>query len=130
MVKENTVKSPVRPRATLDFLFLAGSALFVAALLTASFWMADKYNINQAWLFAAQAAVFFFAAVGWGYRKKFRSPAFVRFFLAWLLLHVTLYLLVLGYLGLLYYVPFVVVEVWIGYALAIWLFGPPQARGD
>ena len=130
MVKENTVTRSRRTRGTLDFLFLVGSALLLAALVTASFWIADKYEINPAWIFAAQAAVVFFAVVGWGYRRRFRSPAFVSFFVAWLLLHVTFYLLILGHLGLLYYVPFVVMELWVGYAFAIWLFGPPEPRGE
>jgi hypothetical protein len=39
--------------------------------------------------------------------------------------HVAVFLLVLGWLGFLYYLPFLIVELWIGYSVAIWLFGPP-----
>jgi hypothetical protein len=35
----------------------------------------------------------------------------------------------LDYLGLFYYPPIVVVELWIGYMIAIWQFGPPPDRG-
>jgi hypothetical protein len=42
---------------------------------------------------------------------------------------VGLYLLVLSYLGFLYYLPIVVLELWIGYAIAITKFGPPPDQG-
>src|SRR6266404_7945151 len=110
---------------TLDFLLLLGASLFVAAAGTAAFWVADEHHVNPAWLLGAGTAVLFFAVVGWGYRRKFRDPVFVSFFFVWLLLHVAIYLLVLGYLGFLYYIPIVVLELWIGYTIAIWQFGPP-----
>ena len=113
----------------LDLLLLLAVGLLVAAAGTAAFWQANKHQINPAWLFATGAAVLFFVAVGWGYRRKFRSPMFVVFFLFWLLAHVLIYLLVLGYLGFLYYVPLSILELWIGYIVAIWLFGPPANRG-
>lgn len=81
--------------------------------------------MNEAWVFGAWAAVLFFLIVAWGYRRKFREPAFIVFFLAWLLLHVAVYVLVLGYLGFLYYIPIMVLELWLGYTVAIWQFGPP-----
>jgi len=117
-----------RSRA-FDVLLLVGASLLVAAAFTAAFWVADERHINPAWLFAAGAAVVFFLVVGWGYRRKFRDPTFVSFFLAWTLVHVLVYLLVLGYLGLLWYVPIAVLELWVGYTIAIWQFGPPPDMG-
>lgn len=113
----------------LDFVLLLSASVFVAAAVATAFWVADVYHVNPGWLCAAGAAVLFFVAVGWGYRRKFRNPEFVSFFLAWLVLHVALYLLVLGYLGFIYYIPIVVLELWIGYTIAIWRFGPPPDRG-
>ena len=109
----------------LDFFLLLGAGLFVAVVITAAFWVADERHVSPAWLFGAGAAVIFFAAVGWGYRRKFRDPAFASFFVAWTLLHVLVYLLVLAYLGFLWYIPIAVLELWIGYTIAIWQFGPP-----
>ena len=113
----------------LDFILLLSASLLVAAASTAAFWVADEHHISPAWLFGAGAAVIFFLVVGWGYRRKFQDTVFVSFFLAWLLVHVAVYLLVLGYLGFLYYIPIVVLELWVGYTLAIWQFGPPPDRG-
>ena len=113
----------------LDRFFLLIAAVAVAALGVAAFWIADDYHVNPAWLFAAGTGLVFFLVVGWGYRSKFRSLNFVMFFLAWMFVHVVVFLLVLGWLGFLYYLPFLIVELWIGYSVAIWLFGPPPSRG-
>jgi uncharacterized protein (DUF488 family) len=48
---------------------------------------------------------------------------------AWLVIHVCVFLLVLDYLGFLYYLPFLVAELFLGFMTAIWLFGPP-AKGS
>jgi hypothetical protein len=94
----------------------------------AAFWLADDYGFNPAWLFSAGAALIFFLVVGWGYRRLFRNPAFASFFLGWTLVHVLVFLLVLGYLGVLWYFPIVAVELWIGYTIAIGTFGPPPDK--
>jgi hypothetical protein len=113
----------------LDLFLLVGAGLIVAAGCTAAFWIADEHHISPAWLFAAGAAVVFFLVVGWGYRRKFRDPAFVSFLLAWMFVHVLVFLLVLAYLGFLWYLPIMVLELWIGYTVAIWQFGPPPDKG-
>jgi hypothetical protein len=56
------------------------------------------------------------------------QPSFL-FFVAWTLLHVLVYLLVEAYLGFLWYVPIGAFELWIGYTVAIWQFGPPPDEG-
>jgi hypothetical protein len=112
----------------LDRLALLGASLLFIAVGGGVFLWADKHHINDAWVFAGSASLTFLGIVGWPFRSKFRLPNFVAFFVAWLLLHVAIFLLVLGYLGFLYYVPIVVLELWIGYTLAIWPFGPPPDR--
>jgi phosphotransferase system glucose/maltose/N-acetylglucosamine-specific IIC component len=113
----------------LDFLLLLVASLCVAATIPAAFFVAKKHHINPGWMFGAFAAVLFFPVVGWGYRSKFRSAAFLAFFLSWTLVHAAVFVLVLDYLGLFYYPPIVVVELWIGYMIAIWQFGPRPDRG-
>jgi Na+-transporting NADH:ubiquinone oxidoreductase subunit NqrE len=112
-----------------DRLSLPCTAIAVAVLGVAAFWTADSYGFSPAWVFAVGSGLAFFLTVGWGYRSKLRSPSFVTFFLAWMFVHVAVFLLVLGWQGFLYYLPLVIVELWIGYTVAIWLFGPPPSRG-
>jgi hypothetical protein len=107
---------------------LLGGAPLVIAVGGSAFLLADKYHVTEAWVFGAWAAVFFFLIVGLGYRRKFRDPAFVSFFVAWRLVHVLAYLLVLAYLGFPWYIPIAVLELWIGYTIAIRQFGPPPDK--
>jgi hypothetical protein len=120
---------PTRGKRLLDRLALPGAALLLIAVGGSAFLLTDKYHVSEAWVFGAWAAVFFFLIVGWGYRRKFRDPAFVSFFAAWTLVHALVYILVLAYLGFLTYVPIAVLELWVGYTIAIWQFGPPPDKG-
>jgi FtsH-binding integral membrane protein len=104
----------------LDFALLVGASLLVAAASTAAFWLADQRHISPAWFFAAGAALVFLLVVGWGYRRKFRDPGFVVFFLGWTVVHILVFLIVLAYLGFLWYPPIVVLELWVGYTIVIW----------
>jgi hypothetical protein len=97
---------------------------------TAAFLLADAYHISPAWVFVVWLSVGFFAAVGWDYRKEFKSGSFVLFFAAWLLLHSVIFALVATYWGWLCYLGAAFVELFFFYATAFWLFGlrPPPRR--
>jgi len=123
------MQAPTRRKRLVDRLTLLGAALLLIAVGGSAFLLADKYHVSKAWVFGAWAAVFFFVIVGWGYRRKFRDPAFVSFFVAWTLVHVFLYLLVLEYLGFPWYIPIAVLELGVGYTVAISQFGPPPDKG-
>lgn len=109
----------------IDKLLVLVASLVVAVVGTAAFWIAADYHVSPAWLFGASSAAIFFAAVGWGYRRRFRSPEFSAFFVLWMAVHVAICVLVLNYLGLFYYFPILIAELWAGYTFAIWRFGPP-----
>jgi len=125
---ERNIESVRKRNRALNFILLVCSALLLAALLTGAFVIADSYHVSILWVFAAWASVLFLVVVGWRYRSKFTSPAFAAFFLAWTLVHALLYAWVLSYLGFLYYIPLSSLELWIGYTVAIWLFGPPPHK--
>ena len=110
-------------------MLLVGASLVVAVIGVASFWLADHYHIGPVWVFAAPVAAIFIAVVGWGYRRLFRSPEFLLFLSAWMSVHVAVALLVTFFLGFVYYIPAVMLELWIGYILAILWFGPPPDKG-
>jgi hypothetical protein len=104
----------------LVLLFVIGVP--VSVLL---FWVAEELRLGTDSAFGAGMGLVFLWAVGRGYRSKFRDPTFISFFLAWLAIHITIFLLVLRYLGFLYYIPFAALELWAGYHVAIQRFGPP-----
>lgn len=123
---DNVLGSRGRKRSkALDLLLLIGTAIVVAGVGTTAFWIADDHNA-AVWLLAACAALAFFVIIAKSYGLgKLKSPPFAAFSAIWLLVHVCVFLLVLAYLGFLYYLPFLVAELFLGLMAAIWLFGPP-----
>jgi hypothetical protein len=123
---DNVLGSSRRKRSkTLDLLLLIGAGIAVAGVGTVAFWIADDHHATV-WLLAACAALAFFVIIGKSYGLgKLKSLPFAAFSAFWLLVHVCVFLLVLGYWGFLYYLPFLVAELFLGFMAAIWLFGPP-----
>lgn len=128
---DNVVGERVKKHGkVVDMLLLVGAALLIAGLSTGAALISEEHRISPAWLLSLWAGIGFLIIIGRTYgMRKFRSPSFALFSVAWLLMHVYVFLAVLGYLGFLYYLPFLVVELWIGFMSAIWFFGPPPNRG-
>jgi hypothetical protein len=114
-----------RSRA-MDILLLIGAALLVAGLSTGAALISLAYNVSPAWLLSFWAGIGFLGIVGKTYGvQKLRSARFAVFSAAWLAIHICVFLIVLTYLGFLYYLPFLVAELFLGFMTAIWMFGPP-----
>jgi|HubBroStandDraft_4_1064222.scaffolds.fasta_scaffold1496417_1 hypothetical protein len=124
---DNVVRNEVKKRSkVMDKLLLLGAALLVAALSAGAALISEAYDISPAWLLAFWTGIGFLMIIAKSYGvRKFRMPAFAMFSAAWLLVHVCAFLLVLGYLGFLSYLPFLVAELFLGFMTAIWLFGIP-----
>jgi hypothetical protein len=115
---------------TVDTLWLLGAALLVAVLSTGTALVSEAYHLSPAWLLSFWAGIGFLMIIWKTYGfNKLRSPNFATFAAAGLLVHVCVFLLVLLYLSFLYYLPFLVAELFLGFMTAIWLFGPP-AKGS
>lgn len=115
-----------------DLLLLISTGIAVVAIGGAAFWVADDHNATV-WLLAGCAALAFLVIEAKSYGlKKLRSAPFAAFSAVWLLLHVGVFLFVLAYLGFLFYLPFLIAELFVGFMAAIWLFGPPpkSQQGD
>ncbi len=110
-------------------MLLLGAALVVAVLTTGAGLVSEAYHISPAWLLSFWAAVGFLGMVTKTYGlHKLRSPHFAGFSAAWLVMHICVFLLVLAYLGFLYYLPLLAAELFLSFMMAIWLFGPPANR--
>ena len=103
------------------------TALLVTVLLVGSFLFSISQHVNPAWIMCTWLSVGFFAAIGWHYRRAFRSISFILFFSVWLVAHCLVFIFVFTYLGWLYYLPTAVVELFLFYMSANLLFGlrPP-----
>ncbi|MDP9263212.1 MAG: hypothetical protein M3O85_02705 [Acidobacteriota bacterium] len=121
-------RQSVEKKALSGFLVLTAATL-LAALGVASFLMADYYHVSPLWAFLGWLSLLFVVTVGKDLRSRFRSPAFVGFFLIWLTLHLLLTIFVVAYLHWIYWLPVTFLELWIGYTIAFWLFGlPPNPK--
>jgi len=114
----------------LDKVKLIGLAFGITILLLGSFWLADIYRVDFIRIFATWMALAFLVTVGWDLRSKIRNPGFVPFFLAWLGVHTALVAVVIGSSPWYYWLPLFTLELWVGYLLAFWLFGPPDRRDN
>jgi hypothetical protein len=116
-----------RRKKFADRVVLIGSALLVISVGTVLFLLADHYHIEPVWVLLLWVSVGFFAAVGWDYRSKFRSVPFLLFLVAWLLLHLLIFMVVMSNFGWLEWISALLVELFFFYATAHWLFGlhPP-----
>jgi hypothetical protein len=119
-----------RVKKLQDRLTLIGAALLVIVVGGRGFLLADKYHINSVWVLLAWVSVGFFAGVGWDFRAEFRSMRFVLFFVAWVLVHLLIFVLVVGRFGWLYWLVTLFLELFCFYATAELLLGlePPFRR--
>jgi phosphotransferase system glucose/maltose/N-acetylglucosamine-specific IIC component len=117
-------------RRLLDIAALFGASTLVVLLGLGSFFLSDWYHVDLIWPILTWMSLVFFAGIGWDLRREFGSPAFVSFFVAWLLIHSLIFVLVVGYLSWLCYALAVPVELFIFYVSAALLFGvkPPGRR--
>lgn len=115
-----------------DRIKLLLAALTVIAALIASFTLADLFHVSARWVSLLGTSVVFFAAIGWDYRREFKSTLFILFFTAWLVIHLFVFVKVLTYFGWAYWIMAVLIELFFFYATAYWFFGlqpPPHYRG-
>ena len=106
-----------------DRMLLAGSALLVCVTTGASFLLGDIYHINPAWLFLAWNSILLLLSVGRGFRGSFKNPYFIVFFVAWMSVHGAVVVSLMRWVRMLYWIPLMAAELFIGYVIANWLFG-------
>jgi hypothetical protein len=109
------------------------AAIGVIVVLLSLFAFADLLHLNPKWISMLATTVAFFAAIGWDYRKQFRSPSFVLFFVAWVSIHLVIFVTVLGSMGWVYWFAALFVELFLFYATLHWCFKlepPPHGRSN
>jgi choline-glycine betaine transporter len=113
----------------LDKLLLAVFALLVAAPGVGSILLGQAYHLPSSSNLAAWVGVVFIAGVGRDLRSKLSKPLFIPFFLGWCAVHTVGTIMVIKRFTILSVLPFTVIELFIGYAVAFRLFGlPPESK--
>jgi len=113
-----------------DKVLLIGVALLATFLLVGAFVAADDYHINPAWVFFTWNSVFLIPIVGRKFKSHWDKPSFIAFFGVWMVLHGAVMVFLTGRITIIYWAPFIALELFVGYFFAFWLFGPPPGRRD
>jgi len=116
----------------LDLFLLLGSALIVCALGVGAFVFAELRHFNPRWVFLSLISIGFLAFAREEYRREFRSVRFIVFVCAWIGINIAVVVTVLGSFGWLYLIPALLLEQFLFYMSAFWLFGllPPLRRRE
>jgi hypothetical protein len=113
-----------------DRVLLVGIALFLCMAGVGSAILGEIYHINSAWIFFAWNSIFLIPIVGRDFRSHRKRPAFIAFFGAWMVLHGAFMVLLTARVPILYWAPFIVSELFVGYFVAYLLFGVlPESQG-
>jgi hypothetical protein len=110
-----------------DRILLVGAALLVCLIGGEAFTLADDYHINPAWVFFAWNSIFLIPIVGRRFKKtQWDNPRFIAFFGVWMVLHGVVMVFLTGRVPIIYWAPFIVLELFVGFFLARLLFGRPR----
>jgi len=116
----------------LDLCFLIGSALMVCVLGVGTFVIAEIRHINPIWVFLSLISIGFFAFAKEEYRREFRSVRFILFVCVWIVVNMAVVVSILASFGWLWLIPALLLEQFLFYMSAFWLFGlqPPSHRRE
>ena len=131
MLHEGSTVQRERSRV-LDGFYLVGTALLVCLVGGGAFAFAEIYHFNPLWVFLSLISIGFFAGAAEEYRKELRSPRFLAFLFGWLLVNCIVVVTILASFGWLYLIPALLMEQFLFYMTAFWIFGlrpPLRNRG-
>src|SRR5579859_5861179 len=112
-------------RRLWDKTLLVCAALLACVIGGAAFWLADKYHMNPAWVFLAWNSIFLIPIVGRDFRSHWKTRPFIAFFGVWMVLHGVVMVILTALIPILYWAPFIALELFVGYLFAYLLFGVP-----
>ncbi len=113
----------------LDVCLLVVSAVFVCILGVGASVIAEIRHINPLWVFLSLISIGFFAGVSEEYRKELRSVRFILFVFGWVVVNMAVVVMVLASFGWLWLIPALLLEQFLFYMSAFWLFGlQPRSR--
>jgi hypothetical protein len=116
----------------LDKVLLISTALLVAATGVGSFWIADLFQVNPAWVFVAWNSILMVPLFIKDFRAHLKKPSFVAYLVAWAVIHGLLVATLMRWLTIPAMVPFLAIELLAGLLAADYFFdirpAPKQKR--
>jgi hypothetical protein len=123
---------PLGRSRILDTVYLVASALLVCVVSVGAFVFTETRHLNPAWVFLALLSIGFLVFAAEEYRSELRSARFIAFVCGWLFINSVVVVGVLSLWGWLYLIPALLLEEWLFYMTAYWIFGlqvPSRNRG-
>jgi len=115
-----------RPRSGIwDRLFLVVVALVVCIVAVSSFVFAQIFHVNPIWIFFAGNSILMIPMFVREFRAFWKDPAFIAFFLVWMIVHGLLIVCLMRWSELAFWPVFILLELSAGFVTAHWLFGVP-----
>jgi hypothetical protein len=108
-----------------DRLLLVASAIIVCIIGVGAFWIAGDSHTGPLLVFFGLNTIGFTGVVARKFPNRWKTPSFILFFLAWLLLHGIVATMLAASVPILYWLPIFGVELFIGFLAAYLLFGVP-----
>ena len=114
-----------------DRVRLVGAAILVCAIGCGSFLLGELYHISPVWLFLSWNSIGLFMILGKGFCGHFKNARFTAFFLLWMAVHGTVVVMLMRWVRMLYWVPLMGLELFVGFLSADLLFGiRPDRKTD
>jgi len=106
----------------LDRVLLVGAALLVCAIGVGSFWIADEYHVNPAWVFVAGNSILLVPIFVRDFRTQLKKPSFVAYLVAWAVIHGLFVATLMRWFSIAAMIPFLAIELTSGYFVADYFF--------
>ena len=90
-----------------------------------AFWLADNYKLSPAWVFFALNSIGFVVVVGRKFQSYSKTLQFVSFLAVWLIFHAAIMVALTDWVPVVFWLPLIGIELFIGYLAAYLLFGLP-----
>jgi len=108
-----------------------GAAILVCAIGCGSFLLGELYHISPVRLFLSWNSIGLLMILGKGFRGHFKNARFTAFFLLWMAVHGTVVVMLMRWVRMLYWVPLMGLELFVGFLSADLLFGiRPDRKAD
>ena len=106
-----------------DSVRLVVTAVLVILISGAAFLAADTYHINVVWVILSWNSIWLFLILRKGFHRHFKNAQFTAFFLMWMAVHGTVVVLLMRWVRMLYWIPLIALELFVGFLAANLLFG-------
>jgi hypothetical protein len=113
-----------------DQMLMLSLAMMICLSGVASFWLADEYRVNPAFIFLGWNSIALIPLFVKKFRTHLKRPSFIAFLIAWMVVHGLVMVVLTRWVPILYWAPFIFLDLLVGFLAANWLFGVMPNEGN